>query len=106
MSKTYIKFFSNAIKPYNKLSNFHYIKEGINYNGLIYPSIEHAFQASLLNNEKDKLDFTINGKYGKISGFSLLFKPNEYENKKSYWMKMVKPFSSKKRIYPFLSEKR
>ena len=29
MSEKYIKFYSGAKEPYNKLSNFHYIKEGI-----------------------------------------------------------------------------
>lgn len=35
MSK-FICFYSNAKEPYNKLSNFHYVKEGILYNGLKY----------------------------------------------------------------------
>ena len=87
MSKKYIKFYSGAKEPYNKLSNFHYIKEGILYNGLKYPSVEHAYQASKFNNQKDKLDFTMEGKYGNIEGFRLLYNQNEYENKKKYWMK-------------------
>ena len=61
MEEKYIKFYSNAKEPYNKLSNFHYIKEGIKYNGLIYPSVEHAYQSTKFNNEKDKIDFSING---------------------------------------------
>ena len=87
MEDKYIKFYSEAKEPYNKLSNFHYIKEGIKYNGLIYPSVEHAYQSTKFNNEKDKIDFTINGKYGTIKGFKLLYKENEWEKKKNYWMK-------------------
>lgn len=85
--KQYIKFYSDAKKPYNKLSNFHYIKEGILYNGLKYPSVEHAYQASKFNNEKDKLDFTMDGKYGNVDGFNLLYNKDEVENKKIYWMR-------------------
>lgn len=84
MSK-YICFYSDAKEPYNKLSNFHYVKEGILYNGLKYPSVEHAYQASKFNNEKDKLDFTMDGKYGNIDGFKLLY-GDDYLNKQKYWM--------------------
>ncbi len=83
---TYIKFYSNAKEPYYKLSNFNYIKQGINYNGLIYPSVEHAYQASKFNNITDKKDFTITGKYGTIDGFKLLYNKDEYKQKMNYWM--------------------
>lgn len=83
----YLKFYSNAKKPYNKLSNFYYIKEGINYKGLIFPSIEHAYQSTRLINNDDKIDFTIKGKYGNIDGFKILFNKDEYINKQIYWMK-------------------
>ena len=83
----YIQFHSNAVDPYNKFSNFHYVKEGIKYNGLIYPSVEHAYQASKFNNEEDKKDFTMTGKYGTPEGFKLVYKPNEWKNKQNYWMK-------------------
>ena len=83
----FIQFHSNAVAPYNKFSNFHYIKEGIKYNGLIYPSVEHAYQATKFNNIKDKEDFTITGKYGTPEGFKLLYKPNEWKNKQNYWMR-------------------
>ncbi|KAL6622086.1 hypothetical protein U3516DRAFT_778679 [Neocallimastix sp. 'constans'] len=87
MDDKYLKFYSNAKYPYNKLSNFYYVREGILYNGLKYPSVEHAYQASKFNNEEDKKDFTLTGKYGTEDGFRLLYEHSEYQNKQNYWMR-------------------
>ena len=39
------RFYSNSCYPFYFLSNFAFVDEGIEYDGIIYPSVEHAFQA-------------------------------------------------------------
>ncbi len=87
----YIKFYSNATSPYNKLSNFYHIKEGIEIDGITYPSSEHAFQAQkyILS---DRQRFSIDGDLGKVEpGFTLVFPElkdkEKVEKKKKHWMK-------------------
>ena len=81
-----IKFYSSATKPFHKLSNFALIKDGIEYDGLMFYSTEHAFQAQKYIKEQ-RIRFSIEGDIGNIdSGFKLLF-GDEWEKKKNFWMK-------------------
>jgi len=81
-----IKFYSYGIKPFHKLSNFALIKDGIEFNGLIFYSTEHAFQAQKYIKEQ-RIRFSIEGDLGNIdSGFKLVF-GDEWEKKKNFWMK-------------------
>lgn len=86
----YIKFYSNATKPYYKLSNFAYIKDGIEVDGIVYPSTEHAFQAQKFI-QKDRQRFSTSGDIGKIStGFRLVYPKEskvEVDKKRDFWMK-------------------
>lgn len=98
----YISFFSNAKDPYYKLSNFNHIKDGIlypppnkdirdnprqlksfidNQEGLIYPSVEHAYQAQKYI-ERDRIRFSINGDLGNWDGFKLI-----HDKDVNYWKK-------------------
>ena len=67
----HIKFHSNSTKPFNKLSNFANINEGIELDGLIYPSSEHMFQSQKFIIE-DRLRFSVGGDLGNWTGFSLV----------------------------------
>jgi predicted NAD-dependent protein-ADP-ribosyltransferase YbiA (DUF1768 family) len=81
-----IKFYSYGIKPFHKLSNFALIKDGIEFDGLIFYSTEHAFQAQKYIKEQ-RIRFSIEGDLGNIdSGFKLVF-GDEWEKKKNFWMK-------------------
>ena len=40
-----INFWSTGKAPFHSLSNFAYIPDGIEFDELVYPSTEHAFQA-------------------------------------------------------------
>jgi predicted NAD-dependent protein-ADP-ribosyltransferase YbiA (DUF1768 family) len=86
----YVKFYSNASKPYYKLSNFAQIKEGIDVDGIVYPSTEHAFQAQKFIPE-DRKRFSTTGDIGKAStGFKLVYPKEgkaEVEKKRDFWMK-------------------
>ena len=44
-SELVINFWSNGKSPFHNLSNFASIPDGIKYDGIIYTSTEHAFQA-------------------------------------------------------------
>jgi predicted NAD-dependent protein-ADP-ribosyltransferase YbiA (DUF1768 family) len=80
------KFYSCGIKPLNKLSNFALIKDGIEFDGLIFCSTEHAFQAQKYIKEQ-RIRFSIEGDLGNIdSGFQLVF-GDKWEKKKQFWMK-------------------
>ena len=59
-----IYFYSNAKPPYFKLSNFY--KTNVCYNGINYPSSEHAFQAQLVL-DKYKTMFSCNGILGSLT---------------------------------------
>ena len=86
-NEDYVKMFCNAKFPYNKLSNFNWIKDGIiGDDGLTYASTEHLFQ-SYKYIQEDRHRFSTNGDLGNISGLALVFKTSEYEKKQKYWMK-------------------
>ena len=77
-----INFWSNGKAPYHNLSNFASIPHGIDYDGMIYPSTEHAFQAQkYIQNQRCR--FSITGDLGVWDGLNLVYKPEEYEKK--YW---------------------
>ena len=82
-----VKFFSNAAQPFNLLSNFSLIDEGIIIDGLEFPSSEHAFQANRFDKPKDRQRFTTDGDLGQVdSGFQLIY-GDEWEKKRDWWMK-------------------
>lgn len=84
----YEKFYSNAAKPFNLLSNFSIIDEGIIVDGLEFPSSEHAFQAFRFDKPKDRKRFTTSGDLGQVeSGFRLIYGKDDWEKKRDYWMK-------------------
>ena len=86
LDKEVIKFYSCGIKPFYKLSNFALIKDGIEFDGLIFYSTEHAFQAQKYIREQ-RIRFSVEGDLGNIdSGFKLVF-GDEWEKKKKFWMK-------------------
>jgi predicted NAD-dependent protein-ADP-ribosyltransferase YbiA (DUF1768 family) len=81
-----IKFYSCGTNPFHKLSNFALIKDGIEFDGLIFYSTEHAFQAQKYIKEQ-RIRFSVEGDLGNIdSGFKLVF-GDKWEQKKNFWMK-------------------
>ena len=81
-----INFWSNGKFPFHELSNFALISHGIEYDKIIYPSIEHAFQAQkFLLSQRHR--FSIEGDLGVWNGLKLVYKPEEYEKKYKYWSK-------------------
>lgn len=81
-----VNFYACGLKPYNKLSNFAFIKEGILFEGIRYYSTEHAFQAQKYI-EEQRHRFSIDGDLGNVeSGFKLIFGDN-WQKKRDYWMK-------------------
>tara|TARA_B110000483_G_scaffold238448_1_gene315104 strand:- start:430 stop:966 length:537 start_codon:yes stop_codon:yes gene_type:complete len=94
----HIKFHSNSTKPFNKLSNFANINEGIELDGLIYPSSEHMFQSQKFIIE-DRLRFSVGGDLGNWTGFSLVsIKTFDYWKKKDNIGIIAKMATSKKMI--------
>ena len=85
-SEPVINIWSNAKQPFCALSNFAFLEDGIEYENIIYPSTEHAFQAQKYI-PKDRVRFSINGDLGNWDGLALLVKANEVEKKKNYWQK-------------------
>lgn len=81
-----INFWSNGKAPFHKLSNFAFISSGIEVDGEIYPSIEHAFQANKYIKEQ-RPRFSINGDLGSWDGIKLVVKDGEDEGKLKYWGK-------------------
>jgi len=79
-----INFWSNAKAPFQNLSNLVLISDGIEYEDIIYPSSEHAFQAQKYIKEQRKR-FSINGELGVWSGLKLVYKETEYDKKYKYW---------------------
>ena len=80
-----LNFWSNS-KNFHSLSNFTFIEEGIEYEGLLYPSIEHAFQAQkYIHSHRSR--FSIHGDLGSWSGLNLVFSPNDYSKKYQFWSK-------------------
>jgi len=85
-SEMVINFWSNGKKPFHNLSNFCLIQGGIEYNGLIYPSTEHAFQAQkYIQSQRHR--FSTSGDLGIWTGIKLVYKLEEYEKKYKYWSK-------------------
>ena len=81
-----INFWSNGKVPFHNLSNLASIPDGINYDGIIYPSTEHAFQAQkYIQNQRQR--FSITGDLGVWNGLRLVYKTEEYEKKYKYWSK-------------------
>tara|TARA_B110000037_G_C16912978_1_gene421070 strand:- start:16 stop:720 length:705 start_codon:yes stop_codon:yes gene_type:complete len=82
----FIYFGSSTIKPWHHLSNLAEIKDTIEYNGLIYNSVEHAFQSQLFI-ESDRIRFSKDGDLGSWHGLKYFFKPEELDKKFKYWNK-------------------
>ena len=80
-----LNFWSNS-KNFHSISNFAFIEEGIEYEGLLYPSIEHAFQAQKYIHSH-RFRFSIQGDLGSWSGLNLVFSPKDYSKKYKYWSK-------------------
>jgi len=80
-----ISFSSNAKDGWNALSNFAWVQEGFVFEGLKYPSSEHAFQARRFI-ESDRARFSSGGDLGNLSGFQLVY-GDEWESKQAFWMK-------------------
>ena len=81
-----IKFYACGLQPFNKLSNFTLIKDGITFDELTYCSTEHAFQAQKYIQEQ-RIRFSIQGDLGnEETGFELVFGDN-WKKKHQYWMK-------------------
>jgi predicted NAD-dependent protein-ADP-ribosyltransferase YbiA (DUF1768 family) len=94
----HIAFHSNSIKPFNKLSNFANINEGIELDGLIYPSSEHMYQSQKFIIE-DRMRFSIEGDLGNWRGFSLVsIKTPDYWKRKDNIGIIAKMATSKKMI--------
>ena len=81
-----INFWSNAKAPFYNLSNFAFIPNGINYDGITYPSTEHAFQAQKYITCQ-RYRFSVKGDLGVWDGLKLVYKSEEYEKKYKYWSK-------------------
>lgn len=81
-----IKFYSNAVKPYYLFSNFALIEEGIEHEGLVYISTEHAFQAQKYIKDQ-RVRFSVIGDLGNPDSINLVFKPKEVESKRKHWYK-------------------
>lgn len=81
-----INFWSNGKSPFHNLSNLALIPGGIDYNGIIYSSTEHAFQAQkYIQSQRPR--FSITGDLGVWNGLNLIYKSKEYEKKYKYWSK-------------------
>ena len=85
-SESVLNFWSNSKKPFCNLSNFALIPNGIEYDGLIYPSTEHAFQAQKYI-ESQRYRFSVKGDLGIWDGLKLVYDSKDYEKKYKYWSK-------------------
>ena len=81
-----INFWANGKAPYKDFSNFVLIPDGIEYDGIIYNSTEHAFQAQKYI-ESQRYRFSIFGDLGRWDGLKLVYKVDDYEKKFEYWSK-------------------
>ena len=81
-----INFWANGKAPFHNLSNFALILDGIEYDGIIYPSSEHMFQAQKYILDQ-RIRFSITGDLGVWDGLKLVYKSEEYEKKYKYWVK-------------------
>ena len=87
-----IQFYSSAKEPYYNLSNLSIIREGIDYNGIKYPSTEHAYQAQKFI-ESDRKRFSLDGDLGNLSGFALVG-ANEQQWMKKYNIGIIAKMAS------------
>tara|TARA_B100001996_G_C18577235_1_gene560811 strand:- start:285 stop:815 length:531 start_codon:yes stop_codon:yes gene_type:complete len=74
-----IQFNASGKEPYNGLSNFEEVD--IEYEGKVYASVEHCFQAQRYG-EEDKKRFTKEGDLGTWEGFEKVSKKSD-----EYWRK-------------------
>ena len=81
-----INYWSNSKFPYCYLSNFAFILDGIEYDGLTYYSLEHAFQAQKYIKEQ-RIRFSKDGDLGVWDGFSLVCNHENWKEKYNYWEK-------------------
>jgi predicted NAD-dependent protein-ADP-ribosyltransferase YbiA (DUF1768 family) len=83
-----VKFYSNGLAPFYKLSNFALINDGITFDGHTYCSTEHAFQAQKYIPEH-RVRSSVEGDLGKMdaSGFQLVSPSDKWQKKRKYWMK-------------------
>ena len=81
-----INFWANGKAPFHNLSNFALILDGIEYDGIVYPSTEHAFQAQKYI-QSQRYRFSTTGDLGVWDGLKLVYKLDEYEKKYKYWFK-------------------
>lgn len=83
-----VPFWANGKSGVCELSNFSLIPEGIQPfdDGLVFPSSEHAFQSRKYL-EQDRARFSVDGDLGTEDAFRLVFRKEEWEKKKKYWMK-------------------
>ena len=74
--------------PHHRLSNFHACR--VEFEGVVYPSSEHAFQAQRVSPRERRDLFSIEGPYADLdAGFKNLFPrdPEKAERKAAYWRK-------------------
>ena len=90
----FIYFWSNATKEKEKskkksyyfLSNLNHIKDTIEYDDIIYNSVEHAYQAQkFIKSQRER--FSINGDLGGWDGFKFFVKEEEIIKKINFWIK-------------------
>ena len=81
-----MQFWSNAKHPFHNLSNFALILDGIKFDGIIYPTTEHVFQAQKYIKEQ-RYRFSVTGDLGLWEGLKLVYKPEEFDKKYKYWSK-------------------
>ena len=86
MSGDFLGFNSNSKAPYHELSNFNLIEGGLEFEGIVYPSVEHAYQAQKVRDEKMRRRFSVDGIYGTTEAFSLFY-GKDSSKKHDYWMK-------------------
>ena len=86
---TITSFNSNSVMPLNILSNFNGYE--IKFDGIIYPSNEHAFQAHLIA-EENRFLYSVEGPYSKLDvetfrHFFPKLTDDKLANKVTYWAK-------------------
>jgi len=81
-----IPFVSSAAPPYHALSNLAVVESGVTFKGIVYPTIEHAFQAQKFE-KGDRPKFSVTGLFGNPendfhSGWTALMKATFTRGKK------------------------
>ena len=75
-------FYSNSRDPFYFLSNFAFVEEGIEYDGTLYPSVEHAFQAQKYI-KSQRTRFSTTGDLGNWDSIKLV----QVKSKRNFWFK-------------------